>query len=157
VKNDHVNPSGVTKDGFGNVPFARDEFTADSIQFHVNIDLGQIRGYALAQPAQRLLVLLALHRVRKLLDGDLRLRTACDLQPVKREAIVATRPEKFELPSLSDLEVALPAFIAECKGLMTHETVTFDGELKKGKDDKSSGTADGEEATEDDEGDNGEA
>lgn len=29
VKNDHVNPSGVTKDGFGNVPFARDEFTAE--------------------------------------------------------------------------------------------------------------------------------
>ena len=29
VKNDHVNPSGVTKDGFGNVPFARDEYTAE--------------------------------------------------------------------------------------------------------------------------------
>ena len=29
VKNDHVNPSGEAKDGFGNVPFARDEFTAE--------------------------------------------------------------------------------------------------------------------------------
>lgn len=157
VKNDHVNPSGVTKDGFGNVPFARDEFTADSIQFHVNIDLGQIRGFALAQPAQRLLVLLALHRVRKLLDGDLRLRTACDLEPLRRDAIVATRPEKFELPTLSELEAALPVFIGECKSLMTHETVSFDGELKKGKDDKHSGAAEGsEEMPEDDDGDHGE-
>jgi CRISPR-associated protein Csb1 len=146
VKNDHVNPSGVTKDGFGNVPFARDEFTADLIQCHVNLDLAQIRGYGLPEPAQRLLVLLALHRVRKLFDGDLRLRTACDLELAGGGAIVATRPEKFELPPLPEIESALPSFIAECKGLMTHETVNFDGELKKGKDDKK----DGDDEEEDD-------
>lgn len=134
VKNDHVNPAGVTKDGFGNVPFARDEFTAEHIHCHVNVDLGQIRGYGLAKPAENLLVLLALHRVRKLLDGDLRLRTACDLEPVERGAIIATRPEKFELPALKELEAALPTFISECSALMTHETVDFDADLKKGKD-----------------------
>jgi CRISPR-associated protein Csb1 len=133
VKNDHVNPSGVTKEGFGNVPFARDEFTADRIVCHINLDLAQIRGYGLGTPVERFLVVLALHRVRRLLDGDLRFRTACDFDVVNRDAIVATRPE-FRLPKLEDLEKALPAAIGECTGLMMHETVKFDGELKRGKD-----------------------
>ena len=41
VKNDRVNPSGVTKDGFGNVPFARDEYTAEPITLYVNLDLAR--------------------------------------------------------------------------------------------------------------------
>ena len=83
VKNDHVNPSGDAKSGFGNVPFARDEFVAEQIHCYINLDLAQIRGYGLQDKVQNLLILLALHRVRKLLDGDLRLRTACDLEPVE--------------------------------------------------------------------------
>lgn len=79
VKNDHVNPSGDTKSGFGNVPFARDEYVAEKIHLYVNLDLAQIRGYGLGDKVERLLILLALYKVRKLLDGDLRLRTACDL------------------------------------------------------------------------------
>lgn len=145
VKNDHVNPSGVTRDGFGNVPFARDEFTADRIDCYINLDLAQIRGYGLGEPVEKLLVLLALHRVRKLLDGDLRLRTACDLEPVDRAGITATRPEGFPLPVLADIEKALPAFISECKELMTHETVTFEGELEKGKEEKETARAGEEE------------
>ena len=128
-----VLPSGVTKEGFGNVPFARDEFTAERITCHINLDLAQIRGYGLGTPVERFLVVLALHRVRRLLDGDLRLRTACDLEVVNRDAIVALRPE-FHLPKLDDLERALSAAIGECKDLMTHTTIKFDGELKKGKD-----------------------
>lgn len=134
VKNDHVNPSGVTKDGFGNVPFARDEFTADRIDCHVSLDLAQIRGYALGADAERLLVILALHRVCRLLDGDLRLRTSCDLQPVTRE-ISATRPQGFLLPTLVDIEAELPAAIAACNR-MCHTTVSFEDELKKSKEDK---------------------
>jgi len=57
VKNDHVNPSGVTKDGYGNVPFARDEYVADSIVCHVNLDLAQIRGYGLGEKVEQLLIL----------------------------------------------------------------------------------------------------
>lgn len=136
VKNDHVNPSGVTKDGFGNVPFARDEFTAESITAHFNLDLSQIRGYALPKPAERLLIVLALHRMRRLLDGDLRLRTACDLEVVDPASMRATRPDGFDLPSLVALEGVLPGLIGECRDLMTHEIVSFDGEIKKGKDDK---------------------
>ncbi len=142
VKNDHVNPSGVAKDGFANVPFARDEFTADRIDCHINLDLAQIRGYGLGANVEHLLIVLALHRVRRLLDGDLRLRTACDLVPVDHEAIVATRPTGFRLPSLSALEAELPEAIAACKDdkgrkLMSQTVATFEGELRKGKDEKS--------------------
>jgi CRISPR-associated protein Csb1 len=136
VKNDHVNPSGVTKDGFGNVPFARDEFTADRIDCHINLDLGQIRGYGLGSDVDRLLILLALHRVRRLLDADLRLRTACDLEPVDRDSIRATRPAGFILPGLSDIEAELPTAIAACADRMSQTVVAFEDELRKGKDAK---------------------
>jgi len=151
VKNDHVNPSGVTKDGFGNVPFARDEYTADRIDCHVNLDLAQIRGYGLGEKAERLLTLLALHRVRKLLDGDLRLRTACDLEPVSRDAIVASRPVGFALPGLADLEQDLKSAIGGLKHEMQHTKLKFDGKLESGKDD----AKDSAESAEDDD-DNGE-
>jgi CRISPR-associated protein Csb1 len=151
VKNDHVNPSGVTQDGFGNVPFARDEFTAEHIHCHVNLDLAQIRGYGLGQEVERLLILLALHRVRRLLDGDLRLRTACDLEPVDGSIVTASRPIGFALPSLVDLEHDLPAAIETCRDSMVHTTVAFEGVLKKGKDDRSGGE-EGELETGSDEG-----
>jgi CRISPR-associated protein Csb1 len=146
VKNDHVNPSGDTKSGFGNVPFSRDEFVAERIDCHINLDLAQIRGYGLGQKVEQLLILLALHRVRKLLDGDLRLRTACDLEPLDRENILASRPEGFRLPSLKELEPAVATAIAGCKGLMTHTTVTFEDELKKGKETEQIAEEPGEEA-----------
>jgi CRISPR-associated protein Csb1 len=133
VKNDHVNPSGDAKSGFGNVPFARDEFVAKEINCYINLDLAQIRGYGLDDKVQNLLVLLALHRVRKLLDGDLRLRTACDLEPVDRENLEATRPKDYGMPSQSELDDAVKSAIENCKSLMTHTTVTFEDDLKKAK------------------------
>lgn len=136
VKNDHVNPSGETKSGFGNVPFARDEYTATEITCFINLDLAQIRGYGLGENATQLIILLALHRVRRLLDSDLRLRTACDLEPVDGNNIVASRPTGFSLPSLDELEKALPSAIAKCKEQMSHETVAFNDELKKAKEKK---------------------
>jgi len=150
VKNDHVNPSGDTKSGFGNVPFSRDEFVAEQIDCHINLDLAQIRGYGLEPEAQELLVLLALHRVRKLLDGDLRFRTACDLEPLDREHVVASRPLGFQLPPLTDLQAAVSEAIKACKHLMVHTTLTFEDELKKGKDteDNADGPAEQNEADE---------
>jgi CRISPR-associated protein Csb1 len=140
VKNDHVNPQGSAKDGFGNVPFARDEYTAKAITLYVNIDLGQIRGYGLGVAAERLLVLLSLYKVRALVDGALRLRTACDLEVDYAMApqIAATRPEGFILPSLKDVEGALNGAILECKSSMAVTEVRFDDDLKKGKDDDKS-------------------
>jgi CRISPR-associated protein Csb1 len=149
VKNDHVNPSGETKSGFGNVPFSRDEYVADRIDCHINLDLAQIRGYGLEPKIQDLLVLLALYRVRKLLDGDLRLRTACDLEPIDRNHVVASRPERFVLPSLSELEGGVKKALGNCRELMTHTTVTFEDELRKGKESQDSGEDAEEEETDD--------
>ncbi len=150
VKNDYVNPSGDTSSGFGNVPFARDEYVAERIDCHFNLDLAHIRGYGLDPNVQKLLILLALYRVRKLLDGDLRLRTACDLEPVDRDNLLASRPKGFRLPSLPVLEAAVKSAIGDCKEMMVHTTVTFEDELKKGKDKANGGeAADEEEATDD--------
>jgi CRISPR-associated protein Csb1 len=135
VKNDHVNPSGVTKDGFGNIPFSRDEFVAEKIDCYFNLDLAQIRGYALPGEAAGMLILLALYRIRKLLDSDLRLRTACDLE-VDYGVAMQVRPEGFELPSLKDLEFAVQAAVESCRGQMEHTTVAFEDVLKRGKEDK---------------------
>lgn len=133
VKNDHVNPSGDTKSGFGNVPFARDEFTAERITLFVNLDLAQVRGYGLGQDAERLLVLLALYKLRALLDGGLRLRTACDFKVVA-EPIPAMSPEGFALPSVADVLAALQPAIAANAARMAVSTVNFNDELRKAKD-----------------------
>ncbi|MDR3634054.1 MAG: type I-U CRISPR-associated RAMP protein Csb1/Cas7u [Isosphaeraceae bacterium] len=134
VKNDHVNPSGDTKSGFGNVPFSRDEFAAERIDCFINLDLAQIRGYGLSKRVEDLLLRLALHRLRKLLDGNLRLRTACDLEPIDRENVIASRPDGFKLPSLAELEAEVKTAVGNCKDSMAHTTVTFEDELKKAKD-----------------------
>ncbi len=132
VKNDHVNPSGDTKAGFGNVPFARDEYTAESITMYVNLDLAQIRGYGLGREAEDLLILLSLYKLRALTREEMRLRTACDLR-VADEEIVATLPQGWMLPTLEALEEDVKSAIADCKDQMTVTCVTFEDELKKGK------------------------
>ncbi|MCS7080142.1 MAG: type I-U CRISPR-associated RAMP protein Csb1/Cas7u [Chloracidobacterium sp.] len=144
VKNDHVNPSGDTKSGFGNVPFPRDEYVAEQIDCYFNLDLAQIRGYGLGDKVERLLILLSLYKIRKLLEGDLRLRTACDLEPVDRDNLVATRPANFKLPSLADLEADVKTAINDCKGLMVHTTVAFEDELKKGEEKSEEASGDDE-------------
>jgi CRISPR-associated protein Csb1 len=94
VKNDVVNPSGDTAKGFGNVPFARDEYVANRIVAYFNLDLAQIRGFGLAGKVERLLIALALFKIRRFLEVGLRLRTACDLEP---KGLRVTRPEGFEV------------------------------------------------------------
>lgn len=145
VKNDHVNPSGSTKEGFGNVPFSREEFTAERIVLYANLDLAQIRGYGLGPGVERMLILLALYKLRAFLDGDLRLRTACCLQ-VRNPAVTAVRPPGFVLPPLAEIEPELRAAIAACKDRMTVTTVEFNDPLRKG----SEGEGEPEAATEDD-------
>ena len=108
VKNDSVDPKGDTAKGFGNVPFSRDEWVADRIAAYFNLDLRQVRAFGLGDDVERLLVMLALFKIRRLLLEGLRLRTACDLDVTK---ITVTRPEAFDLPSLADLETELPALI----------------------------------------------
>lgn len=111
VKNDHVNPSGDTAKGFGNVPFARSEFTSAKIIAYFNLDLAQIRAFGLGDSVTQLLIALALFKIQALLDSGLRLRTACDLE-VKESGIVVKRPTGFVLPTLAELKTALPDLIA---------------------------------------------
>ena len=113
VKLDHVDPQGDTKSGFGNVPFQRDEYTAEKITAFFNLDLAQIRGYGLSEPASRLLTGASLFKIRALLDGNLRFRTACDLD---LKEIRITRPEGFELPSMAEFEKAMPQLVEDCRG-----------------------------------------
>lgn len=110
VKNDIVNPSGDTGQGFGNVPFARDEYTAERIVAYFNLDLAQVRGFGLGQAVERLLIGLALFKIRRFLEVGLRLRTACDLQTVDGLAIM--RPDGFVVPDVGALADALPGLIA---------------------------------------------
>jgi CRISPR-associated protein Csb1 len=115
VKNDHVNPSGDAEKGFGNVPFQRDEYVADRIVAYFNVDLAEIRAFGLGADAERLLVGLALYKIRAFLDGHLRLRTACDFE-IDGDVSV-TRPAGFTLPALSRLRESLPDLIAKCSGV----------------------------------------
>ena len=147
VKNDHVNPQGDTKSGFGNVPFARDEFTAEKITLFVNLDLGQVRGYGLGESVNRLLTLLALYKIRALIDGNLRLRTACDFR-VLGSSITATSAGGFELPDKDAVLGDLQGSIRACAPLMMVREVHFDDELKKGKGEKELGDDEKDEADE---------
>ena len=133
VKNDHVNPSGDTGKGFGNVPFARDEFTADSISLYANIDLAQLRGYGLGADAVRLLQLLALYKLRVLLDGNLRLRTACDLRVVP-QSISASAPGGFALPDAAVIAADLRTTIAKCVNQMKVTTAIYADKIEAKKD-----------------------
>ena len=127
VKNDAVNPSGDTAKGFGNVPFSRDEYVAERIVAYFNLDLRQIRSFALGGEVESLLIALALYKVQSFLAVGLRLRTACDLDVV---TVSVTRPATFTLPAPDDLRTEMPGLIAAVaeRGLF-HEpravTVTF--------------------------------
>ncbi len=115
VKNDRVDASGKSegggsKEGYGNVPFARDEFTAKSITAYFNLDLAQIRGFGLGKTVEDLLIALALFKVRKFLAEGLRLRTACDLDCAE---LRVTRPSSGSaIPELQQLEQELPSLIS---------------------------------------------
>jgi len=123
VKNDRINPSGDTSAGFGNVPFARDEYVGE-IRAYFNLDLAQIRSFGLPAAGERLLVALALFKIVRFLDVGLRLRTACDLTLAGTANV--TRPAGFALPSRAELEAALPGLIdaAAGEGLFSDPRVT---------------------------------
>lgn len=138
VKNDRIMPGKegekTASEGYGNVPFSRDEFTAREITLFVNLDLAQIRGYGLGDKVERLLALLALLKLRLLVDGDLRLRTACDLAPVDRKVPPSTSPSGWSLPEAAVLKTDVKAAIDACKDKMVGApatSVTYTGAKKK--------------------------
>lgn len=125
VKNDRVDPRGDTKQGFGNVPFHRTEFTAKRITAYFNLDLALLRGYGLPTPAAKLLIALALLKIRRFLTVGLRLRTACDLDVVGD--LKVTRPANFAVPVEEELLAEVRQQLDACgqiKGLFAEPRVT---------------------------------
>jgi len=112
VKIDRVDPSGDTKSGFGNVPFARTEFTAEEIKAYFNFDLALLRGYGLGESATNLLIALGLFKIRRILSVGLRLRTACDLEMIND--ISVTHPNGFIVPDERSLLVECQNLIKRC-------------------------------------------
>ncbi|MCB2262154.1 MAG: type I-U CRISPR-associated protein Cas7 [Candidatus Thiosymbion ectosymbiont of Robbea hypermnestra] len=138
VKNDQINPSGDTGRGFGNVPFARTEFSAAKITAYFNLDLAQLRGLGLGPEAEELLIALALYKIRRFLETGLRLRTACDLEAAEPRV---THPQGFALPATEALAENLPRLIAAVSAAGGFPadpsdrvtTITWTGASKKGK------------------------
>jgi CRISPR-associated protein Csb1 len=129
VKVDRVQPGtegettkyGKAADGYGNVPYHRDEYAAERITAFFNLDLALIRGFGLGEAAETLLIALALYKIRRLLREGLRLRTACDLDLVE---VNVTRPTDFKLPDLDALETALPDLIKAASDRFSKPPVT---------------------------------
>lgn len=115
-------PYGKAAEGYGNVPYHRDEFTAEKITAYFNVDLGQIRGYGLGDEPEQLLIALALFKIQKFLQTGLRLRTACDLEPVN--GLIVQRPDGFDLPDLKSLVKELPQLIESCSEHFADPPVT---------------------------------
>jgi CRISPR-associated protein Csb1 len=130
VKFDRAMPKPLkgldAKTGYGNVPFHRTEFTAKAITAYFSLDLSQIRGYGLSADATSLLELLSLWKVRKFLDSNMRLRSACELELVDgaESIIIRKRPDGFTLRSANELAGDLKTLIGKCKPLFADPTVT---------------------------------
>lgn len=142
VKNDRVaagkdaEGGSTAKDGFGNVPFHRDEYVADRITAYFNVDLEQIRGYGLGKDVEALLFALAVWKIRSFLARGMRLRTACDLEAIDEPKV--TRPAGGRLPPLAEAEAAVANLIkvVAAEGKFANPPVTigkFGGAKAKGK------------------------
>lgn len=113
------------KGGYGNVPFHRTEFTAKSITAFFSLDLAQIRGYGLGDNAWKLLVALSLWKVRRFLDSNMRLRTACELELLDGEkSIQVKRPNAFTLPTATELATEVGDLIKKCEPQFAKPAVT---------------------------------
>jgi len=130
VKFDRVMPSpkvaGVSaKEGYGNVPFHRAEYTARTISAFFSLDLVQIRGYGLPEAATRLLQVLSLWKIRRFLESNMRLRTACELElDESAGGIQVQRPDGLALPSTEELTKELAKLIAACKSSFAEPATT---------------------------------
>ncbi len=131
VKNSPVDPTGELqvadakageKGVYSNVPYSRVEYVAESITAYFNIDLALIRGYGLPEDATKLLAGLSLLKIRRFLNTQLRLRTACDLELVN--GIHPVNANGFVLPEEADLLEQVKTGIGECKSMFADPPVT---------------------------------
>jgi CRISPR-associated protein Csb1 len=122
VKFSRVQPT--LKEGEGNVPYARTEYTAKKITAFFNLDLAGIRGFGLGEEVERFIMLLSLYKIRRFLAEGLRLRTACDLQTIGD--LIVTNIEDYKIPDIGTLEKDLVTSIDDIKdkGLFADPPVT---------------------------------
>ncbi|MCS7293294.1 MAG: type I-U CRISPR-associated RAMP protein Csb1/Cas7u [Gloeomargarita sp. SKYBB_i_bin120] len=121
VKKDLIDPQAEAKEGGGHIPYHRTEYVAERITAYFNLDLLQIRDYALAEPLPDLLIAMALWKIHRFLERGLRLRTACDLELVE---LRVTQPAGWSLPTLQELEKMVPALIEQAKPYFADPPVT---------------------------------
>jgi CRISPR-associated protein Csb1 len=112
----------VEGDVYSNVPYPRREFTAGEIKASFTVDVELLRSYRLGDAPTRLLVSLALYKMRRFLDGGMRLRTACDL--VLDSDPVVKLPAGAVLPALGVLREQVGASIRECAAHFVDPPVT---------------------------------
>jgi len=119
VKFDSIDPGGTLeaennskKSVYGNVPFQRMEYTAETITAYFSFDLELLRGFALEDCAFELLVALGLYKIRHFLEVGHRLRTACDLLPAGDLQICS--PKNFTILSKKDLLKTIQEKIPLC-------------------------------------------
>jgi len=120
VKKDHVRHaidegSGGSSEGYGSVPFARTEWTAKEIVAYFVLDRSQLKSYGLGDEGAGLLETIALWEIRALLDEGLRLRTACDLEPVSSLIVDSNG---VPLPSFDELSDRVVKGVSACSGLL---------------------------------------
>lgn len=106
VKFNRVEPG--LKEGDGNIPYPKREFSSPRLVAYFNIDLAQIRGFGLSENVEKLLVALSLYKINRFLENGLDLRSACKLDVVE---LCVTRPNGFSIPETSTLEAELPGLI----------------------------------------------
>ena len=100
--------SGGTSEGYGSVPFHRTEWTAKRIRASFVIDAQLLRSYGLPEPVTSLLETIAQWEIRTLIEGGMRLRTACDLEPTGEPVTRKGTP----LPSAEELDQRLAELVS---------------------------------------------
>lgn len=126
VKKDSVNPTGGnTETGYGMVPHQRTEYTAGQLAAYVNVDHDQLRAYGLGEPGTELLESIIAFELASLFGGQLRLRTACDLEVVEVAG--------GELPTRDQAGARLSQAVAAAKDLLgpTLEVVWIERSSRK--------------------------
>lgn len=114
-----------TAEGYGTVPHHRVEYTADRITGYFCVDHQQLRSYGLSEPATALLEALAEFEIGTLLDGGLRLRTACDLRVVEVDG---------QRPDTAEAARQIAKLVGECAGELGPVTeVSWTGRGKAAK------------------------
>ena len=114
-----------SNEGFGNVPYSRTNmYSAQSITAYFNLDLSQIRAYGLGEDAERLLTVLALWKIRKVLETGLRFRTDCDLIQVGGLKVSGIGGDVSEIPETAALEAELPVLLRACEKRFADRPIT---------------------------------